>query len=103
MVSKIIFSHHYASIVCLSSYSDPAKSTCYRIQAIIILRPGSYLCRHIIERAHSLFMSIEISDIYGIYNICSRSSFGVPFSPYTLEAPLNLKIIVYLGYPGILM
>ncbi len=59
------------------------------------------------KRAHSLFMSIEISDIYIIYiyiYISSRSSrFVYPFSPYTQEALLKIILIVYLGYPGIVM
>ncbi len=57
---------------------------------------------YIIERAHSLFMSIEISDIYIIY-ISSRSSrFVYPFSPYTPEALLKiiLKFYSILGISG---
>ncbi len=43
----------------------------------------------------------ERSEISAIY-ICSRSSLGVPFSPYTPEAPLKIILKKY-GYPGILM
>ncbi len=55
------------------------------------------------KRAHSLFMSIEISDIYiyiyiGIYVRVVR----VPFSPYTPEAPLKIILKSYsiLGISG---
>ncbi len=52
------------------------------------------------KRAHSLFMSIEISDIY-IYNIRSRSSrFVYPFFPYTQETPLKI-ILKFYGISGI--
>ncbi len=53
------------------------------------------------KRAHSLFMSIEISDIY-IY-ICLRSlRFVYPFPPYTQETPLKIVLKFYsiLGISG---
>ncbi len=40
------------------------------------------------KRAHSLFMSIEISDIYIYVRIVRVSC--VPFSPYTKETPLRI-------------
>ncbi len=46
------------------------------------------------KRAHSLFMSIEISDIYiyiGIYVRVVRVS-CVPSSPYTKETPLGIVL-----------
>ncbi len=52
------------------------------------------------KRAHSLFMSIEISDIY-IYVRVVRVWCPV-FSVYS-GSSIDLNFIVYLGYPGILM
>ncbi len=49
------------------------------------------------KRAHYLFMSIEISDIYIIIGIYVRvvRAFGVPFPPYTPEAPLKIILKSY--------
>ncbi len=57
--------------------------------------PVSRLCR---ADVRYLEFAYEISDIYIIIGIYVR--FVYPFPPYTPEAP---NIIVYLGYPGILM
>ncbi len=58
------------------------------------MRPGFRIYVDLIieraKRAHSLFMSIEISDIYiYIYVRVVRVS-CVPFSPYTKETPLGI-------------
>ncbi len=100
-------------VACLTSFTLCVRNDGTNLNLLRVLPPGSLelqvylldstICHsiktiwlmNIIERAkraHSLFMSIEISDIYIIY-ICSRSSRFM--YPYTAEAPVKIILKFY--------